>query len=334
MRGSAIAARAARSAPAAPIGSLCFGAGLPAPAGDAPPVLGIAARPLPAGSGTQHLAVTGLSGVCRHGRHGAVDWCHDDELLFAVCHVDEAAFAAALPGRQALRQAAEAAYAGLFDCLAVTGFTQVVRCWNYLPDINRASCGLERYRQFNAGRQDGFLGRGRSVHAQVPAACALGTHGGTMLAVGVLAARQATVWPVENPRQVSAYAYPPEYGPCPPTFARAALLQAGAGERLYVSGTAAIVGHRSLHAGDPLAQTRESLVNIRAVCDEAARIGGGRPFAAEELEYVVYVRDAAMLAAVQRTVRAAIDAATPALYVEADICRADLLVEIEAGGLR
>ena len=99
-------------------------------------------------------------------------------------------------------------------------------------------------------------------------------------------------------------------------------------------GTAAIVGHRSLHAGDPLAQTRESLVNIRAVCDEAARIGGGRPFAAEELEYVVYVRDAAMLAAVQRTVRAAIGAATPALYVEADICRADLLVEIEAGGLR
>ena len=64
--------------------------------------------------------------------------------------------------------------------------------------------------------------------------------------------------PVENPRQVSAYRYPPTYGP-----RVADLLARGAGRTsaaatiaLFISGTASIVGHETVHQGDVRAQTR------------------------------------------------------------------------------
>ena len=36
------------------------------------------------------------------------------------------------------------------------GFRYIYRFWNYMADINGMSDGLERYRQFNAGRKEAF----------------------------------------------------------------------------------------------------------------------------------------------------------------------------------
>ncbi len=47
---------------------------------------------------------------------------------------------------------------------------------------------------------------------------------------------------------------------------------------LFISGTASIVGHRSLHIGDTAAQTRETLTNIEALLGEANRLAGGAHF--------------------------------------------------------
>src|SRR4030066_209106 len=77
-----------------------------------------------------------------------------------------------------LRAAAEAAYRAIFELLEARGYQTVLRFWNYFPAINRESHGMERYRQFNIGRQDAFLAHGRSVVDKVPAACALGSAGG------------------------------------------------------------------------------------------------------------------------------------------------------------
>ena len=53
---------------------------------------------------------------------------------------------------------------------------------------------------------------------------------------------------VENPRQVSAWRYPRQYGRTPPSFARAMMLPAQ--DALAISGTAAVVGHASAHHDD------------------------------------------------------------------------------------
>jgi enamine deaminase RidA (YjgF/YER057c/UK114 family) len=138
---------------------------------------------------------------------------------------------------------------------------------------------------------------------------------------------------IENPRQTSAYHYPPKFGSHSPTFSRACLLRDSAGTNLFVSGTASIVGHETIHHGDVTAQTRESLLNIDALLDEANRVIGSDRYALDGLKFKVYVRRPADLPAIAHTLSAMVRAADPIVYLQADVCREDLLVEIEATGV-
>jgi chorismate lyase/3-hydroxybenzoate synthase len=266
------------------------------------------------------------NGTLQTHQHGCVQYVSDGQWLHGCAVADDR--------DGGVHAATQRAYADLFNVLASTPCTHLLRLWNYLADINLETNGSERYRQFNAGRQQAFLDVRRDAFEGSPAACALGTHGGP-LRVYFLAGRTPPI-PVENPRQVSAYRYPETYGPRAPTFSRGALADVGHGRQaLFISGTASIVGHQSVHIGDVRRQTEESLANVAAVRDAAAA-RAGRPFAASEMFYTVYVRHADDLAAVrdvfERTIGPTSLAAREATYLHADICRADLLVEIEAHG--
>ena len=122
------------------------------------------------------------------------------------------------------------------------------------------------------GRSRHGLGRAAAVDAAFndppPAATGIGHahRTGHVQLVALCAAAPAIA--LENPRQMPAWRYPRDYGPVSPGFSRGALL--GEGARLLASGTASIVGHRSLHEGDVRAQTREALANLDALLDEAA----------------------------------------------------------------
>ena len=69
---------------------------------------------------------------------------------------------------------------------------------------------------------------------------------------------------------------------------------------LLVSGTASIVGHETLHLANVVAQTRETMTNIKAVLAEAnrhcERIASHSGFDLASLYYKVYVRHPADLA--------------------------------------
>ena len=264
------------------------------------------------------------------GQHGSIRYRQGETLLFGCVSLDEAAGGAGHDARSPLQAATEAAYETIFDFLEARGYHAVLRFWNYFPAINRESHGMERYRQFNIGRQDAFLVHGRSVIGDVPAACALGSAGGG-LHIAFLAAR-ANVISVENPRQLSAYLYPSQYGPRSPTFSRAALVNLGGHDMLFISGTASIVGHQTLHEGDAVAQTRECLQNIAAVVAEANRQAPSADFRLERLAYKVYVRDPDDMITVRREMVQFIGGPMSAVFLQADVCRADLLVEIEASG--
>jgi chorismate lyase / 3-hydroxybenzoate synthase len=261
----------------------------------------------------------------RHGPNGEITWSADASLLFAHLTLDEQSFG---DGRHcALEATAHAAYQGLFDLLEHSGFLHPIRFWNYLPRINVDEDGLERYRHFNVGRHAAFVEARRPPDASPPAACALGCSG-TALTVMVLAGRVAPT-AVENPRQVSAYRYPQQYGPCPPTFSRAALYRSGTSALLTISGTASIVGHETLHIGDVAAQVDEALRNIEAVVEAANHAAGQSLFSVDRLKMKAYVRNAADTEAVRRQLKLRLPA-TPVPLVRADICRANLLFEIEA----
>ena len=262
------------------------------------------------------------------GRHGPIRYRQGESLLFGCLSLDEAAEGA--DARTPLQAATEAAYQSVFELLEARGYNNVLRFWNYFSAINRESHGIERYRQFNIGRQDAFLAHGRSVVDNVPAACALGSAGGG-LHIAFLATREKVVG-VENPRQLSAYHYPSQYGPRSPTFARAGLVKLGGRDMLFISGTASIVGHQTLHDGDVLAQTRETLKNIEAIVAEANRLAPGAGFRLDQLAYKVYVRHPENLDTVRREMAKFIGAPVSVVFLQADVCRAGLLVEIEASG--
>ena len=189
-------------------------------------------------------------------------------------------------------------YGEICATLEAERYPHLLRVWNYLPHINCDRDGTERYRQFNTARQKALRAFGRAVVDSVPAASALGSVGEGPVVVYFFAGRTAPIF-VENPRQVSAYHYPPEYGTHRPAFSRAALLSDPEHLTLFISGTASIVGHRSLHPGDAAAQTRETLNNIEALVAEANRLQRGVRFSMGGLAYKVYVRRPADLPLIQ-----------------------------------
>ncbi|MDR1994061.1 Rid family hydrolase, partial [Azonexus sp.] len=115
-----------------------------------------------------------------------------------------------------------------------------------------------------------------------------------------------------------------------PTFSRAALAQLPGQELLFISGTASIVGHETLHIGDVAGQTRETLTNIAALLAAANQQARTTPYTLGELSLRIYIRHAADYPCVRAIVEEQIGRVSPVIYVQADICRSDLLVEIEA----
>jgi chorismate lyase / 3-hydroxybenzoate synthase len=261
------------------------------------------------------------------GNSEGIAWCRSGDLLYGVIELDEANFSSASSG-SALQAASQEAYRRIFRLLDAEQLPYLWRVWNYLAAINQEAEGLERYRQFNIGRQDAFLEYQRGATGNVPAACAIGLPGGPLSIAFMAGALPAIA--VENPRQVSAYDYPAEYGPRSPTFSRAALVYLPDQEVLFISGTASIVGHRTVHPGDVVGQCRETVANVAAVVDEANRLVQSSPYVLAELVYRVYVRHAADFHLIRDTLAGLIGAASEVVYLQADICRHDLLLEIEA----
>ena len=324
------------------LGVATFNGSAGAVGGTAPGGVPVAQVSTPVLSATTDVCEVWRDGEPEHsGQHGRVRFRGSGNTLFGCIALAEAqivraavrcvgAERAAAPSP--LQEATDQAYREIFATLDAEKYPYLLRVWNYLPDINRDSYGTERYRQFNTARRHALRAAGRPLSGQVPAASALGATADSPLVVYFLAGRIAPTF-VENPRQMSAYHYPRRYGTHSPLFSRAALLRQSASLTLFISGTASIVGHRSLHVGDIAAQTRETLTNIEALLEEANRVAGGAHFRLSNLACKVYVRRAADLPLIRAQLNCALGEAARVIYLQADICRQDLLVEIEAAGM-
>ncbi|HEY0666079.1 MAG TPA: hypothetical protein VGD24_08440 [Gallionella sp.] len=253
-------------------------------------------------------------------REGGMTGAVNEDVFFGSIAVEPDGF-------EDLSAAAQRAFTVIFDFLQRSDYPNLIRVWNYFPWINAVENGLERYRSFSVGRHEAFVRSERSVEDS-PAACALGSYGGPLV-VYFLASRFQGVQ-IENPRQVSAYSYPQQYGPRSPTFSRATLAYRDDPRILFVSGTASIVGHETVHPDSVSMQTRETLANIRAVIEQAVLKGFPEVDYARDMALKVYVRHTQDIPVVMEIVRAEYGLLSEVIALQADICRTDLLVEIEA----
>jgi chorismate lyase/3-hydroxybenzoate synthase len=295
------------------------------------------------------LIYTDRSVQSGHARR--IHFCTDGVFLFGVLELPR------VRGRSGdLMRSAQGAYEEIFSFLSTLDSQRpfkLWRVWNYIPDIHGEDNDLERYRQFNIGRLRAFTehwaARSSICHSlceptrEIPASCGVGMIGPSPavgLTVAFLASHLSFIQ-IENPRQISAYHYPIDYGPSSPTFSRAVLgpadcLSGGSRPYFIISGTASIIGHRTMHGGDVAEQGRESLRNIEALVQEANKSFsalGQKVVTMSELQYLVYLRQPRDLPTVEAVLSEVLGTTVNVRVVHADICRNDLLIEIEASML-
>jgi chorismate lyase / 3-hydroxybenzoate synthase len=206
------------------------------------------------------------------------------------------------------------------DLVTATGENALCRIWNYVPAINAAGPGSEEnYRLFCRARSQIFDDAfGQNLTAHIPSASAVGTDGDHLCIL--FAAHRDTPRHVENPNQIPAYDYPTDYGPRAPSFARATVLA----DTVFISGTSSIRGHSTVSPHDTAAQLACTLDNLRIITAEA------RASSTATRHLTVYLRHAADLPAVTATLqREFLNPADRVTYLRADICRAELNIEIE-----
>jgi enamine deaminase RidA (YjgF/YER057c/UK114 family) len=218
----------------------------------------------------------------------------------------------------------------------------IVRQWNYIGNILDMKDGLQNYQIFNEVRYE-YYSKFRKVH-NFPAATGVGMkHGGVILDFYALApAESVKILPVENPNQVNAYSYGQqvlkgsvEQGKSakhPPQFERALLIANNHDTVLYISGTASIIGQEIVGKDDIGKQTLVTIENIKRLADAqrlSRLISNPVMFRGNYSLFRVYIRNQNDFNTVRRICSEHFPQ-IPAVYIEADICRDDLLMEIEA----
>lgn len=213
------------------------------------------------------------------------------------------------------------AYRDLMQAVQSTDHKQLAKAWNYLGGINDGDGDLERYRRFSVGRATAFSELGVSDEV-----APTGTGVGTNLDFGLTIIALASKHPlqlVENPRQLSAFQYPRQYGPSSPKFARGGLVNNEKHELLLLSGTAAIVGHESQHPFEVASQLNETLRNLDALSESVSMLDKSSVLR-------VYLRNPDDLAVVQEKLEAELGySGEQVAYLHGNICRRELVIEID-----
>jgi len=207
----------------------------------------------------------------------------------------------------------------------------VVRQWNYIEDLlevrSNGSRGQQAYQVFNDVRT---LAYGDSDFATgYPAATGIGqATGGVLLEfVALHAPADVRVVSLSNPKQTDAHHYSARQlvgeslddlpVKSTPKFERAKLIARGRQEIIFLSGTAAILGERSVAPGDVAAQTRTTIDIITALIGDRGLT-----------RLRTYVKRPEQMPVIRSQFEAAYGP-IPALYVRADVCRDELLMEVE-----
>lgn len=247
-----------------------------------------------------------------HGETGQCSWRRSNSLQFCAVSLP-------LSVNDDYEAVAYQAYQQLLTFIKSSPHPELVRFWNYIPFINKGAGDAENYKRFCSGRLTAFEEHNYS-DLQFPAASAVGHYQQGITVYALTAANTAIHH--ANPRQVDAFKYPRQYGPSSPSFARATTLELVDHKLLFISGTASILGHNTVHRDDLRLQLYTTNDNILYLLKENG-------FKRDNIETLrIYLRHQEDLDECQAIVEELFPN-TRAIYTHADICREELLVEIE-----
>ncbi len=210
--------------------------------------------------------------------------------------------------------------------------SDIVRQWNYIGDITKYTSGEQHYQIFNDDRSEFY--KGVDWSNGYPAATGIGCSGKGYVVSFIASRRSANVDinPIDNPNQIAAHNYSCDVlkgseALTTPKFERAKTLRLDEKIICFVSGTAAITGEISMDLSDIDQQTRLTMEHLSTLLDEASKVEKvDNKFQYTSLRaYVKNAEDAPI-------VKSIVEESYPnvaCLYLLGDVCREELLVEIE-----
>lgn len=263
--------------------------------------------------GCYYLAAVGGETRPVHWMGRRIGTCHEDEearyLMIGDLSPDDVS---ASRGEQAIR---------LLEILTALlesngmGFSNLIRTWFYLDHI------LDWYDEFNVAR-NGFFERHGVFRGLIPASTGIGcanNHGGALVAkaLAIMPKQGPAPQPLASPLQCSAVNYRS-------AFSRAVEVTLPSHHQLCISGTASIGpdGH-TVHTGDVSAQIDLTLQVVSAILKSR-----GYDWQ-DTTRAIAYVRHAANIEEVATRLSNHPVGNQPLLMMQADICRDDLLFELE-----
>jgi enamine deaminase RidA (YjgF/YER057c/UK114 family) len=276
--------------------------------------------------GEVNLQIEEQEGVC----YGIIE--SDEEKMLFVEGIPANDFT------QKVSEQSKEVFAKLDTLLSKHGFEvdDIVRQWNYIGNIVACKDGKQNYQEFNDARSR-YYGKGEWRNGY-PAATGIGSTDGII--VGGIAFKKANgsgVYPIDNPLQVAAHIYSKNVLidgdenaiKSTPKFERAKLIESAGGTCCFVSGTAAIRGEESVDPTSAKLQTIKTIENIEYLVSKENLVRFGcKPY---ELKYAflhIFVKNREDYADIRSVVEESYPQ-VPALYSIADVCRSELLVEIE-----
>lgn len=219
------------------------------------------------------------------------------------------------------------------NILTSEGFqiSDIYRQWNYIEEITIKEEGSQHYQEFNDARSI-FYSKAKWNNGY-PAATGIGTkRGGIMIELYAIKGSTATNKPIDNPMQVAAHNYSQNVldgiaaeelqERTTPKFERARIL----GNTIYISGTAAIKGENSVTSNDTVEQARTTMEVMNNLISKE-NIPAANNGATYDL-LRIYVKNEEHIDAVKEYMTEHYPT-VPKHYLVSDICRPELLIEIE-----
>lgn len=220
-------------------------------------------------------------------------------------------------------------------------FSDIVKQWNYIENITHIDDEHQHYQDFNDVRSR-YYSQCEWTNGY-PAATGIGTwSGGIVIGFDVIVAKSAEleIKAIDNDLQVAAHAYSKgvligEYQEkSTPKFERAKSVSTADTNRVYISGTAAILGEESLEGVGFAKQIDITMKNIEhLIIPYTFNHHNIRPSKMQLQLLRVYIKN-------ETDIDVAIEymianyPSIPVIYCIADVCREELLVEIEGVALK
>lgn len=218
--------------------------------------------------------------------------------------------------------------------------SDIVRQWNYIEKITHINDGYQNYQALNDARSHFYL-KEKWVNGY-PAATGIGTRfGGIMVDFDAVKTKTAKIVSLDNDLQVPAHVYSQDVllgeedkklkQKTTPKFERGKALASEKFTMGYISGTAAIRGEESLEEMDIIRQTEVTMENIDYLTSKENLKKYGADVILGKRQYKtlrVYLKNSCDTIKVNKFMNDKYPEANKC-YLLADVCRDELLIEIE-----